>query len=116
MDYTPHTDEDIRAMLATIGAESIEELFSPIPPSVRLQRDLALLHKNLADTPEEPFCLFNLGSILQEQGQPAEALPVFRRSLAQSQPGDSIVRKLYALIASCHKRLGPVAGGAGGLP
>ena len=42
MDYTPHTDEDVRAMLATIGAESIEELFSPIPPSVRLQRDLAL--------------------------------------------------------------------------
>ena len=42
MDYTPHTDEDIRAMLATIGAESIEELFSPIPPSVRLRRDLAL--------------------------------------------------------------------------
>ncbi len=29
-------------MLATIGAESIEELFSPIPSSVRLQRDLAL--------------------------------------------------------------------------
>src|SRR5438445_1337452 len=29
-------------MLATVGAESIEELFSPIPPSVRLRRDLAL--------------------------------------------------------------------------
>src|SRR5947209_3607630 len=29
-------------MLATVGAESIEELFSPIPSSVRLQRDLAL--------------------------------------------------------------------------
>jgi glycine dehydrogenase subunit 1 len=42
LDYTPHTDEDIRAMLATVGAESIEELFSPIPPSVRLRRDLAL--------------------------------------------------------------------------
>ncbi|HEX9316489.1 MAG TPA: aminomethyl-transferring glycine dehydrogenase subunit GcvPA [Actinomycetota bacterium] len=42
MDYTPHTDEDVRAMLATVGAESIEELFSPIPPSVRLRRDLAL--------------------------------------------------------------------------
>jgi tetratricopeptide (TPR) repeat protein len=29
-----------------------------------------------------------------------------RRSLARSHPGDSIVRKLYALIAQCHRRLG----------
>src|SRR4030081_3285392 len=42
LDYTPHTEDDVRAMLATVGAESIEELFSPIPSSVRLQRDLAL--------------------------------------------------------------------------
>src|SRR5262249_24572176 len=32
--------------------------------------------------------------------------PVLRRSLARSQPSDSIVRKLYALIAGCHKALG----------
>ena len=42
MDYTPHTEEDVRAMLAAIGAESIDELFSPIPPSLRLQGDLRL--------------------------------------------------------------------------
>src|SRR5262249_27691668 len=30
----------------------------------------------------------------------------FRRSLERSQPADSIVRKLYALIAQCHRQLG----------
>ncbi|HKB40816.1 MAG TPA: tetratricopeptide repeat protein, partial [Gemmataceae bacterium] len=72
----------------------------------KLQRDLHLLQLNLAEAPEEPFCLFNLGSILQEQGKHAEAIPALRRSLARSGPSDSIVRKLYALIASCHRALG----------
>jgi GT2 family glycosyltransferase/Flp pilus assembly protein TadD len=72
----------------------------------KLQRDLHLLQLNLAEAPDEPFCLFNLGSILQEQGKYAEAIPALRRSLARSGPSDSIVRKLYALIASCHRALG----------
>src|SRR5205807_1658954 len=42
VDYTPHTEEDVRAMLAAIGAESVDELFAPIPPAVRLQGDLRL--------------------------------------------------------------------------
>jgi tetratricopeptide (TPR) repeat protein len=72
----------------------------------KLVRDETLVRRNLEDSPDEPFCLFNLGSILQEQGKHAEALPVLRRSLARSGKGDSIVRKLYALIASCHRVLG----------
>lgn len=35
MNYTPHTPEDISSMLASIGVQSIEELFSPIPASLR---------------------------------------------------------------------------------
>ena len=35
MSYTPHTPEEIRAMLARIGAGSIEELFETIPASLR---------------------------------------------------------------------------------
>ncbi|HTP67258.1 MAG TPA: aminomethyl-transferring glycine dehydrogenase subunit GcvPA [Geobacteraceae bacterium] len=34
-DYCPNTPEDIREMLAAIGAESIDELFSPIPAELR---------------------------------------------------------------------------------
>ena len=36
MPFIPHTDEDVREMLATIGAESIEALFDEIPASLRV--------------------------------------------------------------------------------
>jgi glycine dehydrogenase subunit 1 len=35
MPFIPHTDEDIRAMLASIGVASIEALFEEIPPELR---------------------------------------------------------------------------------
>ena len=35
MPFIPHTREDVAAMLAAIGAESIEELFDEIPPELR---------------------------------------------------------------------------------
>ncbi len=35
MSFNPHTPEDRRAMLETIGATSVEELFSPVPEDVR---------------------------------------------------------------------------------
>ena len=43
--------------------------------------------------------------MLQELGQRAEAIPLLRRSLERSDPRDSIVRKLYALLVSCHRGL-----------
>jgi tetratricopeptide (TPR) repeat protein len=70
------------------------------------ERDLRLLRLEDAEHPDDPFTLFNLGSIYHEQGQPGQALPFLHRSLERSQPGDSIVRKLYALIAQCQRRLG----------
>src|SRR5205823_5003050 len=65
-----------------------------------------LLEKDRAGNPDDPFTLFNLGQVYREQGRNAEALPLFRRSLQGSRPGDSIVRKLYALLAQCHSALG----------
>ncbi len=35
MKYIPHTDEDRKAMLASIGVESVEDLFADIPQEVR---------------------------------------------------------------------------------
>ncbi len=35
MAFIPHTDDDVKAMLATIGVGSIEELFDEIPPALR---------------------------------------------------------------------------------
>ncbi len=72
----------------------------------KLQRDLRLLEMDQAEHPDDPFTLFNLGQVFQEQGRLVEALPLFRKSLAGSRPSDSIVRKLYALIAQCHNHLG----------
>jgi glycine dehydrogenase subunit 1 len=40
VDFAPHTREDDRAMLETIGLERIEDLFEPIAPSLRLERVL----------------------------------------------------------------------------
>lgn len=42
MSYVLNTPEDQRAMLAAIGLSSIEELFSAIPPSLRLNRPLRI--------------------------------------------------------------------------
>lgn len=35
MPFIPHTEEDIKEMLAAIGAQSVAELFDEIPPSLR---------------------------------------------------------------------------------
>ncbi len=40
MRYLPKSPADREAMLQSIGAESIDDLFSPIPAEYRLQRDL----------------------------------------------------------------------------
>ncbi|HEY7725027.1 MAG TPA: aminomethyl-transferring glycine dehydrogenase subunit GcvPA [Anaeromyxobacteraceae bacterium] len=42
MRYHPHTAEDVREMLAAVGAESLEALFRSIPASLQLRRPLDL--------------------------------------------------------------------------
>ena len=42
MNYLPHTEEDIQAMLNVIGVASIEELFNDIPQNVKLEDMLPL--------------------------------------------------------------------------
>src|SRR5438552_7188561 len=42
MRFAPHTDDDVREMLAACGLSSVEELFAHIPPSVRLDAPLDL--------------------------------------------------------------------------
>jgi tetratricopeptide (TPR) repeat protein len=72
----------------------------------KLRRDLRLLRLEEVERPGDPFTQFNLGSVHHELGEPAEAVACLRRSLARSHPSDSIVRKLYALIAHCHRQQG----------
>jgi glycine dehydrogenase subunit 1 len=42
MNFTPHTDDDVQAMLATIGVGSVDALFDAIPDGVRLAGPLAM--------------------------------------------------------------------------
>ena len=65
----------------------------------KLDRDTKILNRELEDRPNDPFVLFNLGAIAVERRAWHEALGFLRRSLAGSAPTDSIVRKLFALIA-----------------
>ncbi|MCI0702677.1 MAG: glycosyltransferase [Planctomycetia bacterium] len=72
----------------------------------KLERDLRLLRLEETEQPDDPFTLFNLGSVMLELRQTEEALPYLLRSLTRSHPRDSIVRKLHAQIAQCHHRAG----------
>jgi tetratricopeptide (TPR) repeat protein len=72
----------------------------------KLERDSKILCEELDERPDDPFTLFNLGSIAVEQQDWRGALGYLERSLAGSAPTDSITRKLFALIARAHQSLG----------
>jgi glycosyltransferase involved in cell wall biosynthesis len=72
----------------------------------KLARDEAILLAELKERPEDPFILFNLGSIAVERQDWRIALSHLTRSLEGSAPTDSITRKLHALIARSHQMLG----------
>ena len=74
--------------------------------SRKLDRDTRILMQELEARPDDPFTLFNLGSIAGERKDWNDALRYLERSLKLSAPSDSIVRKLYALIARAHQMLG----------
>src|SRR5438445_8542792 len=42
MQFAPHTDQDVRDMLAACGLESLDDLFAHLPAGVVLGRDLAI--------------------------------------------------------------------------
>ena len=42
MRFAPHTDDDVQAMLVACGLSSIDELFSHIPPKLRLKGELSV--------------------------------------------------------------------------
>ncbi len=75
-------------------------------PRRKLDRDASILRQELAERPDDPFVLFNLGAIGIERQDGRQALGYLRHSLARSAPTDSITRKLYALIARAHQMLG----------
>jgi glycosyltransferase involved in cell wall biosynthesis len=75
------------------------------------ERDMKILLAELADKPDDPFVLFNLGSYALERGSWQEGLDYSIRSLSRSAPGDSITRKLFVMIAKAHQMLGDTSKG-----
>lgn len=73
------------------------------------ERNLRLLQLQDAENSGDGFTLFNLGLTYNALGRPAEAIPYWRRSLERSHPGCSWARKVYALTAGAHRRLGQLA-------
>lgn len=60
MPFIPHTDNDIDAMLKTIGAPSIDALFEEIPAALRI--------KSLAGIPEA-LTEMEVGRLMQSRAQ-----------------------------------------------
>ncbi len=75
----------------------------------KLERNLRLLHLDMAERPNDPFTLFNLGWAFADLGRFADAIPLLQRSLQHSHNADSITPKLYSLLTQCHRRLGQFA-------
>lgn len=64
----------------------------------KLERDFKLLHLDLAEHPDHPFVLFNLGMTHADCQQHEEAAYWLTRCLEVSRPEESHVRKAYALL------------------
>ncbi|MBA4191275.1 MAG: hypothetical protein C0467_25110, partial [Planctomycetaceae bacterium] len=68
----------------------------------KLDRDIRLLKIDEQENPNSPFNLFNLGCVYRELGDHKSAIGVLEKSLSLSHPHDSIVRKLYSMLAHSH--------------
>lgn len=75
--------------------------YSPDGQRKKRARDLLLLEKDLADRPDHPFVLFNIGMTAFHMKDYAKAVPALERCLALSKPQESTVRKVYAMLAGC---------------
>lgn len=73
MPFVPHTEDDISAMLETIGVTSIDTLFDEIPAELRIgalqavpagmaEMDIARLMQTRARTDGQPLCFIGAGA------------------------------------------------------
>ena len=73
MPFIPHTEQDVREMLETIGVSAIEELFDEIPPSLRSEtlervppalseQEVSRLMHRRAAADGQPLCFIGAGA------------------------------------------------------
>ncbi|REK21699.1 MAG: glycosyltransferase, partial [Planctomycetota bacterium] len=73
---------------------------TPAGRAGKLDRDFRLLELELADRPDHPFVLFNLGMTHADARQYEQAIDFLQRCITVSQPSESHLRKAYALLVS----------------
>jgi tetratricopeptide (TPR) repeat protein len=71
---------------------------SPEGQKRKLERDFRILKQDLAERPDHPFVLFNLGMTCSEAHQLDEAKAYLERCLEVSAPTESHLRKAYAIL------------------
>ena len=79
---------------------------SPAAQARKFERDLRILFLELAERPDHPFTLFNLGMTYTHGGRPGEGAEYLRRSISRSTPGESHLRKAYALLIAAEMKQG----------
>lgn len=72
----------------------------------KLERDFRILALEYKERPHHPFVLFNLGMTHADAGNYAEAIRHLNHCLEVSAPGESQVRKTYALLVTSHSGAG----------
>lgn len=71
----------------------------------KFHRDMRLLQMDLAERPEHPFVLFNLGMTHADASEYERAIEYLGRAIAAADPSESQVRKAYALLVSSYQAL-----------
>lgn len=79
---------------------------SPQAQDRKRRRDLRLLEMEDRERSGHPFTLFNLGMTHADGGEFGRAAEFLSRSVARSAPGESHLRKAYALLAYAQTQLG----------
>jgi tetratricopeptide (TPR) repeat protein len=77
---------------------------SPAAQARKLERDLRLLSLELAERPDHPFTLFNIGMTHVHGSRFSDGAEYLRRSIAQSRPEESHLRKAFALLVYAEMR------------
>jgi glycosyltransferase involved in cell wall biosynthesis len=76
--------------------------YSPEGQQRKRERDLTILELDLADRPTHPFVWFNIGMTAFHLKESEKAISALEQCLAFSKPHESIVRKVYAMLAGAH--------------
>ncbi len=71
---------------------------SPDGRKRKQERDLRILQREFAERPKHPFTLFNLGMTYADAGDHQAAIEFLKRSLQESGPHDSHLRKAHSLL------------------